>query len=77
MLTKNQTKINQNKKLLPSSRNKLAYTYQIALLKLFHINNLYYFQKLCAHPTSKCNNHFLNVAFPRKVVMHWLFFLKL
>lgn len=65
------------KREMPNSRNKLAYTYQMALLKLFHINDLYYCQKLSAHPTSKCSAHSSDVAFSRKVARHWVFlFLK-
>lgn len=66
-----------SQKRVNNSRNKLAYAHHMALLKLFHINDLYYSQKLSAHPASECSAHFSNVAFPRKVVMHWLFFLKL
>lgn len=48
----------------PNSRNRFAYTYQMSLMKLFHINDLYYCQKLSAHPTSKFSAHFSDVAFP-------------
>lgn len=32
---------NKQNKMVPNSKNKLAYTYQMALLKLCHINDLY------------------------------------